>query len=224
VNPSVDRSEAPPRAGQAKAVLLEGLLVALAGLVFALLANQLSPRGLALTRNYFPGATRPSASLAPAASSTPANTATNAPAAAAVADLAIARIRQRGLGVVSSNEVLRLFRDPRYAPGLIVFVDARDDKHYQEGHIPGAYQLDHYRAPDYLPAVIPACLSADQIVVYCGGGQCEDSEFAAVLLRDSGVPGQKLFVYPGGFTEWKAAAWPIELGERNSGQVRNPLP
>ena len=38
-----------------KRVLLEALVVSTAGLVFALVANFASPRGLSLTRNYFPG-------------------------------------------------------------------------------------------------------------------------------------------------------------------------
>jgi hypothetical protein len=35
-------------------ILVEATLVASAGLALALLANQLSPRGIELTRNYFP--------------------------------------------------------------------------------------------------------------------------------------------------------------------------
>ena len=50
-------------------VLLEALLVAAAGIVLAFGANLVSPRGLALTRNYFPaGISRP----APAARALPA--------------------------------------------------------------------------------------------------------------------------------------------------------
>ena len=37
-----------------KAALREALFLLLAGCIFALLANQLSPRGLSLSRNYFP--------------------------------------------------------------------------------------------------------------------------------------------------------------------------
>ena len=102
-----------------------------------------------------------------------------------------------------------------------MFIDARNDEHYQEGHIPGAYQFDHYRAAQYFATVLPVCQAADQVVVYCTGGHCEDSEFAALFLRDAGIPAAKLLVYGGGITEWTANGLPIEVGARKSGQLRN---
>ena len=65
------------------------------------------------------------------------------------------------------------------------------------------------------------CLQASQIVVYCHGGDCEDSEFAALALTQSaGVPAQKIFIYPGGLTEWEASGQPVETGARGSGSFR----
>jgi len=125
---------------------------------------------------------------------------------------------------MGSNEVVQLFRDVRYEQGLVVFVDARDDAHYQAGHIPGAWQFNHYRAENYLDAVLPVCLNAQQVVVYCTGGECEDSEFAAIMLRDAGVPGEKLFVFTGGFTEWAGNKLPVETGARLSGQLLDHKP
>ena len=57
---------------------------------------------------------------------------------------------------------------------------------------------------------------------YCNGGDCDDSEHAAIMLRDSiGIPKEKVFVYGGGITEWATNGLPIELGPRNSGQFTN---
>ena len=136
------------------------------------------------------------------------------------AELAVARLKAKGLQVVSFEQMKKLLHDPGYAQGLIIFVDARDDDHYQAGHIPGAYQLDYYHPDKYLATVVVACQSAKQIVVYCTGGDCEDSELTAIMLRDGGVPNQKLFVYVGGITEWDASGEPEETGARNSGQMR----
>jgi len=201
----------------AKVVVVEALWVAALGLAFALAANALSPRGLRLSRNYFPDA-----------GTTPALTNSNATATASVSTNApnatIQRLQQRGLQLVSSNEVVELFRDPRYEQGLVVFIDARDDQHYAAGHIPGAWQFHHYRAEDYLPTVLPICLNALQVVVYCTGGECEDSEFAAIMLRDAGVLRESLFVYVGGITEWKANGLPVETGARHSGARLKPNP
>ena len=194
----------------AKAVVFEAFWVAALGLAFALAANALSPRGLRLSRNYFPDAgTAPSLTNSTATASVSTN-ASNATAQ---------RLQQRGLQLVSSNEVAELFRDPRHEQGLVVFIDARDDQHYAAGHIPGAWQFHHYRAEDYLPTVLPICLNALQVVVYCNGGECEDSEFAAIMLRDAGVPRETLFVYAGGIIEWKANGLPVETGARLSGQL-----
>jgi len=188
------------------------LTVAVAGLAFALAANWISPRGLELGRNYFPGASRPLPQ--------PGGT-TNAPNPTVPAQLA-ARIQAQGLHVITGPEVHRLFQDPRYAQELVVFVDARNQAQYRQGHIPGAYPFDHYRAMEELPNVLPACLNAEQVVVYCTGGDCEDSEFSAITLRDAGVPADRLFVFIGGITEWTAEGYPVETGERQSGMMRSP--
>ena len=68
--------------------------------------------------------------------------------------------------------------------------------------------------------VLPVCQKAEQIVVYCNGGDCDDSETAALLLRDVGIPNQKLFVYGGGMAEWITNSLPVETGARNSGNLR----
>jgi rhodanese-related sulfurtransferase len=62
------------------------------------------------------------------------------------------------------------------------------------------------------------------VVVYCTGGECEDSHFAAELLREAGVPATNLAVYRGGIAEWEAARLPIETGPRGSGEIKPPLP
>ena len=193
------------------------------GAAFAFAANEVSPRGLRLTQNYFPGAVR--ASLPPVA----ATNLTTRPATPRVgvpspAELIAGRLQARGLQLVESNQVAQLFRDPRYEQELIVFIDARDDRHYLEGHIPGAYQFDHYRAANYLATVLPVCETSEKIVVYCTGGDCEDSEYAAITLRDVGIPKEKLFVYGGGMTEWITNGLPVEVGGRKSGSFIHPKP
>lgn len=191
------------------------------GFALALLANLMSPHGLKLTRNYFPGAARP---LPVATAGTPGSTngaATQATGPATEAAL-IARLQAQGLQLITGAEVRTLYRDPRYAQERVVLVDARDDEAYQSGHIPGAFQLNHYRPEGHLPAVLPACLNAQQVVVYCTGGDCEDSEFAALMLRAAGIPNDRLFVYGGGLADWQASGSPLETGARKSGVLIHP--
>jgi rhodanese-related sulfurtransferase len=217
------RREASACQAQARKILWEGVIVALTGALFAFAANEVSPRGLALARNYFPGAARSPLPTATATQLTLGTGDTNI-AVPSPAKLLAARLQAKGLYLVESNQVAQLFSDPRYEQELIVFIDARDDRHYQEGHIPGAYQLDHYRAENYLATVLPVCQAAEQIMVYCTGGECEDSEFTAIFLRDAGIPKEKLFVYGGGMTEWTTNGLPVEIGGHKSGNFRPVKP
>jgi rhodanese-related sulfurtransferase len=216
-----------------KRVLGEALILALLGAALSFAANGLSPRGLKLARNYFPKvvALPPvSTNASPVVPGTnislpnyPVKTngavisKTNAPSPI---DLLRERLKPKGIGLVDSNQVVQLFHDPRLKSNLVVFVDARNDDHYQAGHVPGAYQLDYYRPENYLMDVLQACQIAQQIVIYCNGGTCEDSELAATLLM-SAIPKEKLFVYGGGWTEWTTNSLPIEIGSRNSGNIRS---
>ena len=114
--------------------------------------------------------------------------------------------------------MVQLFASPEYASQGVIFVDARNDAQYPAGHIPGAFAFDHYRPETAIAVVLPACLSATRVVVYCTGGACEESEFATRALADSGVPRDRLFIYVGGLTDWQAAGQPVEIGARRSGQ------
>jgi rhodanese-related sulfurtransferase len=189
--------------------------VALVCAALAFAANKLSPRGLNLGRNYFPSGTG-TTSVSPPKLSPPTAASTNEDAAAAEIDQ---RLKDKGLQPITRVETEKLFHDPRYAQGLIIFVDARDEDHYRDGHIPGAYELNPYHPEKELPQVLPLCQIAAQVVVYCTGGDCEDADSTALLLRDAGVPVPKLFVFGGGYNEWSEHHLPEEKGERNSAAV-----
>lgn len=201
-------------------ILLEAALVVVVGAAFAFAANQISPRGLVLARNYFPTGTnnlvRAVANLGTLDAVSGGN-----PAALSPAQLLAAQMKQKGLQLIDGRRAVQLFHDSHSKAGVVVFIDARDEEHYQAGHVPGAYEFDPYHPEKYFPAALPVCQTAEQIVVYCNGGDCDDSESATLLLRDVGVPNQKLFVYGGGITEWTNNRLPIETGARNSGKLRN---
>ena len=210
----------PDRRQPVRNVFLEALLVAVAGIVLAFGANLVSPRGLALTRNYFPaGINRPV--LAATGVGSPRDVAnTNLPASSPAQLLAV-RLKELGLQCVDGRQAAQLFHDPRFKQGRIAFIDARDEQHYREGHIPGACEFDPYHPEKYFATVLPVCQAAEQIVLYCNGGDCDDSESAAITLRDVGIANQKLFVYTGGITEWTTNGLPVEIGGRNSGNLRS---
>jgi rhodanese-related sulfurtransferase len=201
-----------------KKVLQEGALLAVVGAVLAFAANALSPHPLELTVDHFPGDRVASPTTAGATNLTKAAaTTTNSPA-----ELLAANLRAKGLQLAESNQVMQFFHDPRRLQDGIIFIDARDEDHYRAGHIPGAYHFDRFHPENYLINVIQVCQTAQDIVFYCNGGDCDDSEHAAIMLRDSiGIPKEKVFVYGGGFTEWTNNGLSFELGSRNSGDLTN---
>jgi rhodanese-related sulfurtransferase len=202
---------------RAKGIFIEVAFVLVVGSALALAANHFSPRGLGLRQDYFPGSATTTTTLTVPTSKT--NTA--AVITATPDNQVITRLKEKGLNVVDRDQVSALLRDARFEQNVIVIIDARSADHYEAGHIPGAYEFDHYHPEKYATTIVPVCEAAQQIVVYCGGGDCEDSEFAALMLRDVfGVPGQKLFVYPGGIKDWEKSKQPVETGPRNSGQKK----
>ena len=200
-------------------IALEALVVLAVGTVLAFTANQISLRGLVLTRNYFPAGSRPSTLLPSAAA--PSHPATNA-TDLSPAQLQAARMLEQGFQLIDGRQAAQWFRDPRFQQGNIVFVDARDEARYRKGHIPGAYEFDPYYPEKYFPTALPPCKAAGQIVIYCNGGDCDDSESAAITLRDVGIASRKLFIYGGGLPDWASNSLPVESGGRNSGVLRPP--
>lgn len=203
-----NQTTTPGRSSTVRNVLREAVLVTVVGGILALAANHYSPRGLALTRNYFPEG---NGSGAPGAG-------TNFAARSSASSPAESE-QPNAWQWVDGHRAVQLFHDSHLKQGVIVFIDARDEEHYQAGHIPGAYEFDPYHPEKYFPAVMPACRAAAQIVVYCHGGDCDDSKSAAHLLRQVGIPSAKLFIYEGGITDWSTNHQPVELGARNSGNL-----
>lgn len=192
--------------------MLEGLLVAVAGAALAFAANALSPRGLSLARDYFPN---DRARLAISGAARPEQGTTSV----SPAQLLESKAKELGIRLAGTEQVLRLYRQPGRETGQVLFIDARDNENYLAGHIPGAYQLDYYHKEEFLPEVLPRCLAAQQVVVYCNGGSCEDSLLTASVLLAPVVPKDRLLVYAGGFTEWTNNRLPVEVGARASGKI-----
>ena len=86
----------------------------------------------------------------------------------------------------------------------ILFIDARDEEEFAEGHIKGATVA--LSTPELVQ------LTPDRsapIVTYCGGGECDVSmELATLLMNDWDY--ERIFVFKGGWPEWKAAGYPAE--------------
>lgn len=113
---------------------------------------------------------------------------------------------------ITLKEVIEVFNDPLTSKGLNVFVDARNDQHFEEGHIPGAVQFDPYEVEQYLDGAMEKANAAEKVIVYCNGGDCEDSIYASRELLTAGVPYESIYLFEGGWKEWTAANQPVSQG------------
>ncbi|MDX1583677.1 MAG: rhodanese-like domain-containing protein [Thermoanaerobaculia bacterium] len=94
-----------------------------------------------------------------------------------------------------------------------LFLDARRTSIYQQGHIPGARPFAIWEADieKKVKDLSTEGLDPDiPIVIYCSGGECEDSHLLAQKLW--GMFFNNLLVYHEGFPGWKDAGYPVDRG------------
>ena len=114
--------------------------------------------------------------------------------------------------LMTFDEVVKVFNDPKRESGLYVFVDARSATVFEDGHIPGAIQADHYNLDECVENLLDHVSGAEKIIVYCNGGDCEDSKFLCGDLHECDVPCEAIYAYYGGWEEWQHAGMPVETG------------
>ncbi|MDB5032771.1 MAG: Rhodanese domain protein [Chlorobi bacterium] len=119
--------------------------------------------------------------------------------------------KARGTGVLDkvagmkeiSTDIAKQLFDMKGA----MFIDARPEDHYNEGHIAGAMNVYADQWQTSIPELIK--IPKDRLIVtYCGGGDaCELSHELADHLRDIGF--KKVVVYTGGIKDWTAKNYPL---------------
>ncbi len=98
--------------------------------------------------------------------------------------------------------------------GGVPFLDARRTAVFVEGRIAGARSF-----PVWESAVAEAAIKglfdegydvSAPLVIYCSGGDCEDSHMLAERLHGYGF--NNALVYTGGFPDWEKRGMPVEKG------------
>ena len=111
---------------------------------------------------------------------------------------------------VSGDDVAAL-----YAAGRVLFLDARRTSVYRDGHIAGARSLAVWESDvdDKVKALFAEGLDQSApLVVYCSGGDCEDSHMLAQKLYFVGF--DNVLVYKDGFPDWQKRGLPVHTGDR----------
>tara|TARA_Y100001968_G_C18955916_1_gene525362 strand:- start:24 stop:443 length:420 start_codon:yes stop_codon:yes gene_type:complete len=87
-----------------------------------------------------------------------------------------------------------------------LFVDARDQEYYNDGHIPKAICNEDL---NLLIGEIENYISyEDSFVVYCSDDDCGSSEELAYLLQGEGF--MNIYLFKGGWKQWMENSLPID--------------
>ena len=102
---------------------------------------------------------------------------------------------------ISIDIAERLFLDS------VLFVDAREEEYYLEGHIPNSICNDDF---DSLVIQVEDIITYnDGFVVYCSDDDCGSSEDLSYRLQDQGFT--NIYLFKGGWKQWTENNLPIEL-------------
>lgn len=88
----------------------------------------------------------------------------------------------------------------------IRILEALPPKYFNEGHLPGAKQLDYANAVTH--AERQHIAKTDRVVVYCASDTCANSHQAADALTAAGFT--NVAVYGGGKKDWLEAGLTLE--------------
>ncbi len=89
-----------------------------------------------------------------------------------------------------------------------IFVDARPESLYLEGHIRGALNIPWQDVDRYFVEVINRIDREKYIITYCDGENCELSNELALFLIQMGF--ENVHVLVNGWTEWQQAGLPTD--------------
>ncbi|MHB0970990.1 MAG: rhodanese-like domain-containing protein [Thermoanaerobaculia bacterium] len=164
-------------------------------------------------------ATDPAAATTPAPTTTAAPPTTPAPARPAAAQPSPAQPAPSRIGKFFPPHPDRPFVEINYEDARVLFdrkaliLDARRSSAYEQGHIAGAKSISVWEADvdDKVAAMAMAGLDGNApIIIYCSGGNCEDSHMLADKLF--GVGFNNVYVYKDGFPDWQKNGAPVETG------------
>ncbi len=117
--------------------------------------------------------------------------------------LAVPPSYQPGDSLISLEDAYNLFLQKK-----AIFIDARGQSEYSDGHIKGALNLPFEEWDSYWESVKGNLSPDTEIVAYCEGLDCELSLFLERELKQQGY--KKTYTFFGGWLTWKDEGLPIE--------------
>ncbi len=98
-----------------------------------------------------------------------------------------------------------------FVSGRAVFLDARSQFEFEQGHIQGAISLPPREFAAQYQDIKPLLLAKETVITYCDGENCPLSHSLAKHLRDAGL--KNVYVLKNGWSLWQAERLPIARGK-----------
>lgn len=90
------------------------------------------------------------------------------------------------------------------------FIDGRPDAEYRLGTIPGSRHITPARFSEPASQELLQFMDPGQpVVIFCGGGDCHDSETLAIFFQEAGY--KRIYIVTDGFPGWTAAGYEVEV-------------
>ena len=87
------------------------------------------------------------------------------------------------------------------------FIDARFERKWKKGHIPGASSLSYVNEE----ALMKIVGKDEEVVFYCDGADCSASPYACAKALSLGY--EKVYYFAEGYPGWESAGHPIEIAK-----------
>ncbi len=162
-------------------ILRDILLIVVLSVVVGFMVNTFSPKGIALVGEWDPS----KGVISAKAKDQPVS---------------------RDIEINSVQEAYAIFKEKS-----AVFVDAREESLFNEGHIQGAVSLFSYDYGRLFPDFMAKYPPDQPIVTYCSGRECEDSHTLARYLKEDGYTHVRVFV--DGYPAWAKEGHPVEKAD-----------
>ena len=134
-----------------------------------------------------------------------------APAEAAKAKSVAEQIVESGFEMVKIDEVKKVVGNGMFNASNGVMVDARPERVFDQGHIPGSVNIPDNKFEEFYPVLTEKKVTKDTyIITYCGGVDCIKSLHNAKFLKDKGYTNIK--IYLDGMPDWTKQGNAVEIG------------
>lgn len=110
------------------------------------------------------------------------------------------------------EEILSTVAHEEYEQGGVVFVDVRRKRQFEAGRVESAVLISLHEATydDQFQTFLEEHGPGELLIIYCNGGNCEDSHQVAAAFQGAGF--ENVRVMKDGYPGWKDNGFPVETG------------